>query len=232
MALAYRWGSTVKSFFLASAFMGGWSLAVMALVGWAKAGLRLAVHPGHSQWCSWMSPPALLALGTGQVGIQLKAGRPTTAVPLTRAIGVLIIAVTVTWLLLAVFRGRLHPVGGLKVRWAPRCYFSVVQPWYLLWAIIPLAAWATRPGIPDRGNRRKPHRRHLRTHCQRRPVRHLPDRGRHLGQRPDRDRDRRADAQHAAVARIPNNEPDAANTGSSSEAPTPTAPPGAYAESP
>ena len=25
--------------------------------------------------------------------------------------------------------------------------FPVVQPWYLLWAIIPLAAWATRPGF-------------------------------------------------------------------------------------
>ena len=25
--------------------------------------------------------------------------------------------------------------------------FPVVQPWYLLWAIIPLATWATRPGF-------------------------------------------------------------------------------------
>lgn len=25
--------------------------------------------------------------------------------------------------------------------------FPVVQPWYLLWAIIPLAAWATRTGF-------------------------------------------------------------------------------------
>jgi alpha-1,6-mannosyltransferase len=25
--------------------------------------------------------------------------------------------------------------------------FPVVQPWYLLWAIIPLACWATRPGF-------------------------------------------------------------------------------------
>jgi alpha-1,6-mannosyltransferase len=25
--------------------------------------------------------------------------------------------------------------------------FPVVQPWYLLWAIIPMAAWATRPGF-------------------------------------------------------------------------------------
>jgi alpha-1,6-mannosyltransferase len=27
--------------------------------------------------------------------------------------------------------------------------FPVVQPWYLLWAIIPLAAWATRTGFRE-----------------------------------------------------------------------------------
>jgi alpha-1,6-mannosyltransferase len=94
-----------------------------------------------------MSPPTLLALGTGQVGILLGLGDHTTAVlGLTRAIGVSIIAVLVTWLLLAVLRGRLHPVGGLGVALgATVLLFPVVQPWYLLWAIIPLAAWATRP---------------------------------------------------------------------------------------
>ena len=51
-----------------------------------------------------------------------------------------------TWLLLAVLRGRLHPVGGLGVALgATVLLFPVVQPWYLLWAVIPLAAWATRP---------------------------------------------------------------------------------------
>ncbi len=46
------------------------------------------------------------------------------------------------------FRGRLHPVGGLGVALgATVLLFPVVQPWYLLWAIIPLAAWATRPGF-------------------------------------------------------------------------------------
>ena len=61
-------------------------------------------------------------------------------------IGVIIIAILVTWLLLAVLRGRLHPVGGLGVALgATVLLFPVVQPWYLLWAIIPLAAWATRP---------------------------------------------------------------------------------------
>src|SRR5246127_2428981 len=94
-----------------------------------------------------MSPPTLLALGTGQVGILLGLGDHTTAVlGLTRAIGVIIIAILVTWLLLAVLRGKLHPVGGLGVALgATVLLFPVVQPWYLLWAIIPLAAWATRP---------------------------------------------------------------------------------------
>ena len=96
-----------------------------------------------------MSPPTLIALGTGQVGNLLGLGDHTTAVlGLTRAIGVFIIAVLVSYLLLAVLRGRLHPVGGLGVALgATVLLFPVVQPWYLLWAIIPLATWATRPGF-------------------------------------------------------------------------------------
>jgi alpha-1,6-mannosyltransferase len=87
-----------------------------------------------------------LALGTGQVGILLGLGDHTTAVlGLTRGIGVFIIAILVTWLLLAVLRGRLHPVGGLGVALGMTVLlFPVVQPWYVLWAVIPLAAWATR----------------------------------------------------------------------------------------
>ena len=63
-------------------------------------------------------------------------------------IGVFIIAILVTWLLLAVLRGRLHPVGGLGVALGMTVLlFPVVQPWYVLWAVIPLAAWATRPAF-------------------------------------------------------------------------------------
>ena len=88
-------------------------------------------------------------MGTGQVGILLGLGDHTTAVlGLTRAIGVVIIAILVTWLLLAVLRGRLHPVGGLGVALGLTVLlFPVVQPWYVLWAVIPLAAWATRPAF-------------------------------------------------------------------------------------
>lgn len=123
----------------------------MAVIGWASGlGFGWLFTLGTANVVrSWMSPPTLLALGTGQVGILLGLGDHTTAVlALTRLIGVSLIAVIVTWLLFAVLRGRLHPVGGLGVALgATVLLFPVVQPWYLLWAIIPLAAWATRPGF-------------------------------------------------------------------------------------
>ena len=151
MALAYRWGGTLSAFLRAGALTAAVSLAVMGLIGWASGlGFGWLFTLGTANVVrSWMSPPTLLALGTGQVGILLGLGDHTTAVlSLTRAIGVLIIAITVSWLLLAVLRGRLHPVGGLGVALgATVLLFPVVQPWYLLWAIIPLAAWATRPGF-------------------------------------------------------------------------------------
>jgi alpha-1,6-mannosyltransferase len=151
MALAHRWGGTVKAFFSAGVLMASVSLAVMALIGWASGlGFGWLFTLGTANVVrSWMSPPTLLALATGQIGILLGLGDHTTAVlSLTRAMGVLIIAITVSWLLLTVLRGRLHPVGGLGVALgATVLLFPVVQPWYLLWAIIPLAAWVTRPGF-------------------------------------------------------------------------------------
>jgi len=151
MALGRRWGGNLRGFIAASGVLTALSLAVMAIIGWASGlGFGWIYTLGTANVVrSWMSPPTLLALGTGQVGILLGLGDHTTAVlSLTRAIGVLIITVTVTWLLGAVLRGRLHPVGGLGVALgATVLLFPVVQPWYLLWAIIPLAAWATRPGF-------------------------------------------------------------------------------------
>ncbi|BCI53106.1 putative alpha-(1-_6)-mannopyranosyltransferase [Mycolicibacterium litorale] len=151
MALACRWGGTVKAFFIAGGSLTAVAVAVMAVIGWASGlGFGWLFTLGTANVVrSWMSPPTLIALGTGQVGILLGLGDHTTAIlGLTRAIGVSIIAVLVSGLLLAVLRGRLHPVGGLGVALgATVLLFPVVQPWYLLWAIIPLAAWATRPGF-------------------------------------------------------------------------------------
>ncbi|HET7667719.1 MAG TPA: polyprenol phosphomannose-dependent alpha 1,6 mannosyltransferase MptB [Mycobacterium sp.] len=149
MALACRWGGTFKAFLIAGGSLSAVSLAVMAVIGWASGlGFGWVFTLGTANVVrSWMSLPTLLALGTGQVGILLGLGDHTTAVlGLTRAIGVLTIAIIVTFLLFAVLRGRLHPVGGLGVALGMTVLlFPVVQPWYVLWAVIPLAAWATRP---------------------------------------------------------------------------------------
>jgi alpha-1,6-mannosyltransferase len=153
MALAYRLGGNLRALLLAGGGMGTLSLAVMGLVGWASGlGFGWIFTLGTANVVrSWMSPPTLLALATGQVGILLGLGDHTTAVlALTRFIGVMIIMVLVSWLLLAVFRGRLHPIGGLGVALGICVLlFPVVQPWYLLWAIIPLACWATRTGFRE-----------------------------------------------------------------------------------
>lgn len=151
MALACRWGGTFKAFILAGGSLTAVSVAVIALIGWASGlGFGWLFTLGTANVVrSWMSLPTLAALGTGQVGILLGLGDHTTAVlGLTRAIGVVIIAMVVTWLLLLVLRGRLHPVGGLGVALGLTVLlFPVVQPWYVLWAVIPLAAWATRPAF-------------------------------------------------------------------------------------
>jgi alpha-1,6-mannosyltransferase len=151
MALACRWGGTVKAFLIAGGSLTAVSVAVMALIGWASGlGFGWLFTLGTANVVrSWMSLPTLLALGTGQVGILLGLGDHTTAVlGLTRAIGVITIAIVVTFLLIAVLRGRLHSVGGLGVALGMTVLlFPVVQPWYVLWAVIPLAAWATRPAF-------------------------------------------------------------------------------------
>ncbi len=124
VALAWRWGGTIKAFLVAGGSLTALSLAVMALIGWASGlGFGWLFTLGTANVVrSWMSPPTLLALGTGQVGILLGLGDHTTAVlALTRGIGVIIIAILVTWLLLAVLRGDFTRWVGWASRWAPRC---------------------------------------------------------------------------------------------------------------
>ncbi|MBB4854581.1 alpha-1,6-mannosyltransferase [Mycobacteroides chelonae] len=151
MALARRRGGGVRGLVQSGALLGTVTGAGTVLIGWASGlGFGWIYTLGTANAVrSWMSPPTLVALGTGQVGILLGLGDHTTAIlSLTRGIGIGIIAIAVSWLLLAVLRGRLHPVGGLGVALGITVLlFPVVQPWYLLWAIIPLAAWATRPAF-------------------------------------------------------------------------------------
>lgn len=60
-------------------------------------------------------------------------------------VGLVVAALWMVRMLVATYRGRLHPVGGYGVGMLVLVLlFPVVHPWYALWAIIPLAAWANR----------------------------------------------------------------------------------------
>ncbi|RRQ28942.1 hypothetical protein DK926_05715 [Rhodococcus sp. Eu-32] len=151
MALARRWGGTVKAVVSAAALLG--VVAVIVHVGVSLAsGLGFGwVHTlgTASVVRSWMSIPTILGVGTGFVGVLLGLGDHTTAVlSLTRPIASVVAGFVAIRMLVAVLKGRLHPVGALGVSLgALVLLFPVVQPWYLLWAVIPLAAWATRPAF-------------------------------------------------------------------------------------
>ncbi|EUA34947.1 hypothetical protein I552_5736 [Mycobacterium xenopi 3993] len=150
---------------------------------------------------SWMSPPTLLALGTGQAGILLRLGDHTTAVlSLTRGIGVLIIAVMVGWLLVAVWRGRLHPWAGWAWRWR---HGPAVPGGAAVVSAVgdhPAGCLGDPPRLPGGGDRRHDRRRCLRPDGQRRPFRVVPNRGRHTGQYRDRGAADRHDLHALAVA--------------------------------
>ncbi|RVW04109.1 polyprenol phosphomannose-dependent alpha 1,6 mannosyltransferase MptB [Rhodococcus xishaensis] len=149
MALARRWGANFKALLSAAVLFGAVTVAVTVFVSTASGlGMGWTQTLGTAtEVRSWMSIPTLLGLGTGLVGVLLGLGDHTTAVlSLTRPIASVIAGFITLRMLIAVLVGRIHPVGALGVSLgAIVLLFPVVQPWYLLWAVIPLAAWATRP---------------------------------------------------------------------------------------
>lgn len=120
-------------------------LAVTALTG---IGLGWVTGQGGAATIrSWMSVTTDAGVIAGWIGMLLGLGDHTAAMlTVTRSVGVVIAAGFIVRMLFATFRGTIHPVGGLGVAtFMLVILFPVVHPWYMLWAIAPLAAWANRP---------------------------------------------------------------------------------------
>lgn len=96
---------------------------------------------------SWMSITTDIGVIAGFAGGWLGLGDHTDNIlVVTRLIGLVIAGAFMLRMLFAVYSARIHPVGGLgSAMFVMVVLFPVVHPWYLLWAIVPLAAWANRP---------------------------------------------------------------------------------------
>ena len=95
---------------------------------------------------SWLSTSTAVGVGTGFIGMLLGLGDHTEAIlTVTRTFGVLVAVAFMARMLFATLRGHIHPVGGLGIASLVLViFFPVVHPWYILWAVLPLAAWANR----------------------------------------------------------------------------------------
>ncbi|MCS4535124.1 polyprenol phosphomannose-dependent alpha 1,6 mannosyltransferase MptB [Corynebacterium sp. HS2168-gen11] len=107
----------------------------------------LTVQGGAVTIRSWMSFSTAVGVIFGWFGMQLQLGDHTDALlVVTRTLGVAITLSFIVRMLFATYRGSIHPVGALGVSSLVMVvFFPVVHPWYVLWAILPLAAWANRP---------------------------------------------------------------------------------------
>ena len=110
-------------------------------VGWISG------QGGATTIRSWLSFTTAIGVSFGWIGQMLKLGDHTEAILLvTRSVGVLIAGWLMVRMLLATYLGRISPVGALGVStFVMVVFFPVVHPWYALWAILPLSAWANRP---------------------------------------------------------------------------------------
>jgi alpha-1,6-mannosyltransferase len=139
-ALARRWGGTLgRGLLVALALSGGFAVISLVIAGVTGLGLGWVFSvSGATQVHSWLAP-------TNQLGFLLGAlaggGFTDTAITACVVIGGVLGAAVVIGLLWSVLRGRRDPVVGLGLVFAVMLVSGpIVQPWYLLWAILPLAA--------------------------------------------------------------------------------------------
>jgi alpha-1,6-mannosyltransferase len=149
--VARRWGARPRHlvaaaallFVVSGAIMVGTSVGTGLGFGWIGAlGTNGVVK-------SWMSPMTGIGYLAGGLGIAFGLGNHTdSTIAIMRLIGELASVVIIVKLLWDTWKGRLQPMIGLGLcLGAVVLLGATVQPWYLLWAAIPLAASTVAPGF-------------------------------------------------------------------------------------
>lgn len=147
MSFARRLGGTVVALLKAAALMAAIAAATIGVsmlvtdAGWGwvtKLGAATSLR-------SWISMPTAYGVIIGGAGQLLGLGDHTEQVlAITQGAGIAAAGLWTVWLLWSTWRGSIHLLGGLGLAMAGIVVlFPVVHPWYLLWALVPLAAWAS-----------------------------------------------------------------------------------------
>ena len=144
IALAQRAGGRGRDLFRATALLGVVALTTFGvltvLAGAGFGWIHALSAPGSVQ--SFLSLSTTLGVGAGQIGLLLGLGDHTSATvqvmqPFGTAVGGAL-AVFVMW---RCWQRRIEPIQGLGIALGAFVLLSpVIQPWYLLWAALPLAA--------------------------------------------------------------------------------------------
>ncbi|HWS34371.1 MAG TPA: polyprenol phosphomannose-dependent alpha 1,6 mannosyltransferase MptB [Actinoplanes sp.] len=114
-------------------------LGTIALSAYTGFGWIPALRTGTAVY-SWMAPTTASGLLVGGLGAPGSPEVTAVVVSVLNLAGALVAGCVVVRLLVAVIRGRREPVEALGMMFVAALVFgSVVQPWYLLWAVLPLA---------------------------------------------------------------------------------------------
>jgi alpha-1,6-mannosyltransferase len=149
--VARRWGGGFRHLVYAALLVTG-VFAVLTVIisfgtglgfGWVNA------LNNNGIVVSWESPVTAIGSIGGGLGILLGLGNhTTTSVGVMRWLGEIASGVTAIVLLWRSYRGRIHPMTGLGLALGVVALLSAtVQPWYLLWAIVPLATSVNNSGF-------------------------------------------------------------------------------------
>jgi len=144
--IARRWRGRFSDLLLAALGLTAVFVTVMTAVclgtGLGFGWIGTLDTPGMSH--TLISPATLLGYFTGGLGILFGLGVHTHAImDILSLLGLLIAAVITLHLLWRSFRWRLRPIIGLGVAMAAVMGLHVaLHPWWMLWAVIPLAAAA------------------------------------------------------------------------------------------
>ena len=142
--VARRWGGRFRHLVYATLLVTG-VFSVLTVIISLGTGLGFgwvnAVNSSNGIVLSWESPVTAVGFMAGGLGIVLGLGNHTdTTVGVMRWLGEIASVLTAIVLLWRSYRGRIHPMVGLGLALGVVALLSAtVQPWYLLWAIVPLA---------------------------------------------------------------------------------------------